>query len=342
MSDPDARRRNFVAGWVTMGLLAAVVLSVIAVVAVRGAAPAPRTYVVYVTDSGTLRDGDPVILSGRHIGSVTDTEVVSRDGTVQTRVEIEIFTRFRHLELPSNSRASIGAPGMVSGPRLYLFYGSSDELIEADGEIEDTSPAPPRDDMSVLGDQLENASRQIDALIAVLNDDELIGSLKAGLVAFRDSMEELSTRMEEFGPGGREVAGFLSSRPEQLADILAEVRYGIGDISGQLDRLAEALDGGADNLDAVRESTCEAIARLEGYGKLSADAAAQTDEPEMRDLFLRARWQSAEMAAMLRLAVENPAAAGDYPGAERRNRAFNGGKTVLEPFGGTTNVDDIK
>jgi hypothetical protein len=61
----------------------------------------------------------------------------------------------------------------------------------------------------------------------------------------------------------------------------------------------------------------------------------------MKKMLLEVRWQSAELAAMLRLSASNPGAAGNEPGRRRAAAAFNGGRTALGPFGGSTNVDEM-
>lgn len=342
MSHGAKQRRHVIAGWATIGVVALVVLVVACAVVASRIEPEHRTYVLYVTDSGTLGTGDPVVLNGRKIGEVSAASVTNRNGAVQTRIEIAMLERYRDLPLPTDSIATVSAPGLFSGPRLVITYGSKPEVIDKGGELENTKPAPSEDQFSVIDGQLENAALQIDAIVELLDNKELMNMLQQDLASFRDSMDEVVAMLGEFEPGFAAPASLLQGRPEELQDLLANIRYGIGDVSELLDSLTAGLNDGSEQVDAIREQTDKAIAQLEKYADMSERAANTSRDTSVQRLFFKTRWLSAQLASMLRRGVSNPAAVADAPGRRRANEAFNGGDTALGPLGGDTDVETIR
>lgn len=342
MTETLDHRRNVLAGWVSLAIGALAVAIVVAVLVYSGLRPGDKPFVMYVANSGTIGRGDPVLMNGRHIGRVTDAQVLRQDGEVLTRVDFVVFERYRDIRFPTNSKAAISAPGLSSGPSLILAMGDGGDAIEARGEFTQTSSASSSDVFTDLGRQVESADRQIAAIVRFFDDEEMIADIGQALVAFRNDVDAMADGFDAAQPELLAAVEGLNGAPGRIAEIRKALDEGSDGMTDNLRRMSRSLADSDGSFEDFERTTREATDSLHAYEQATSQAAELAKDPAHRDAFLRARWAAAELAAMADRAVSNPNAIGDEPGYWRAAQKFNGGDSPLAPFGGRTKLDESK
>jgi len=230
-------------------------------------------------------------------------------------------------------------PGLVSGPSLVLQYGKNPSVIEPGGEFKETVPAPETDQVSSLAESALSIQKTITELEETIGDPEFLDAIRTSLAELRANMDELSAQAEEIGPQLGDLSTPLDGMAERIREVHAQLVEDARGLAEQLEALDEALKDGADNFDEIKGRTENAIAELNEMQRLSEEGAATAEDPALRQLFLRARWESASLAAQLDAARRNPGNAGGDPTGQQVREHFNGGKKALDRFGGDTDID---
>lgn len=340
-ADKQQVRWNLTAGIVAMAVMAVLVLAVAGAVVAGSTESEAKHYAVYVTNAGTLGTGDPVFMNGRKIGEVDHVELVNRDGAVQARIEFLIYEEHKDLNLPVDSQAVVVGPGLISGPRLVLNYGRANEVVEPNGEFTDAVSAESVDQIAGFAESARSLEVLIQELEATFLAPEFLSSVANSIAELRTTMDELNARAAEYGPTLEELKGSLDGTAENLTEVRLQLTADTRDLADQLNQLRDALRDGEASVEEIDERTSNAINELGRYQALSNEAAELSHDPQMKQLFLRVRWESASLAAQLENARYNPGAAGSEPGGQRVREHFNGGRRVLEKLGGDTDVNEF-
>ncbi|MCA8919201.1 MAG: MCE family protein [Planctomycetes bacterium] len=343
MSQPDAQQKhwNTIAGIVAVVVLCVAAFLTIAAVAINEVKEEPRQFAIYVKNAGSLGVGDPVYLNGRRVGRVEVVELVKREGNVLARVDFSLYDSVSDLEFPVDSKVIVVGPGLISGPRLVLGYGSTPEVVEAGGEFKDATAAEETDQISSMAESVRHFDKLITELEKTIGDPEFIEGIQGSVSLFRTTMDELVVRMNDLAPSLRSGREALDGTPERLEELRAELGQSTTDIGQQLNDLQQALDDGSSSMDELNERLTRVGVELREYQTLSEEASAMSSDGELKQMLLRARWEAASLAAQLDGARYDPSAAGGDAGAQRIRERFNGRKKALDRFGGDTDINEF-
>ena len=242
------------------------------------------------------------------------------------------------LDFPVDSRAVVVGPGLVSGPALVIQYGTNAKVIEPDGEFKETVPASETDQISSLAESAINIQKTIEELEQTIGNPEFLDGIRVSLRELRTNMDELSAQAVELKPQLADLRNPLDGTSGRIEELRAQLVENTGGLAEQLAELEKALHDGGANLDEIKERTERAVSQLDEMQRLSEEGAVTANEPALKELFLRARWESASLAAQMESARRNPATAGGDPSGQRIREHFNGRKKALDRFGGDTDI----
>lgn len=340
-NDTQQKKWNLIAGIVAVAVLSVAALSIVVVVVVNEAMEAPRQFAIYVSNAGNLGVGDPVYLNGRRIGRVEDVELVNRDGSVLARVDFSLYDSVADLEFPVDSRVVVVGPGLISGPRLLLGYGSTGEVVEPGAEFTDAIAAEETDQTASMAEKVQMFDELITELEKTIGDPEFIEGIQGSVTLFRTTMDELVVRMNDLAPSLRNGKTALNGTPGRLDELRVELGQRTEGIGTQLNELQVALDDGSTSLNELNDRLTRVGAELREYQTLSEEASAMSGDGEFQQLILLARWEAASLAAQLDTARYDPSAASGDASKQRIRERFNGRKRVLDRFGGDTDINEF-
>ena len=119
---------------ITMGLL------VYALARLSGHTEKHDSYFAVFTNVAGIADGSAVTYDGFQVGHVQSVEPVSKDGRVNYRVQLLLKQDWK---IPTDSVASIGSSGLLSGQLIDVQQGKSQEFLKPGQSIRalDNPPA---------------------------------------------------------------------------------------------------------------------------------------------------------------------------------------------------------
>ena len=126
-------------------------------------------YVTHFSNVAGIKEGSLVTYEGFEVGNVTRVEPVAREQRTLFRVTLNLR---KPLSIPSDSRAVIATPGLLSAPLVEIKEGLEKSRIAAGGEIPGGSNANLMDAVAALASDLGKITEtSIKPLLTTINQN---------------------------------------------------------------------------------------------------------------------------------------------------------------------------
>ena len=213
-----------------------------------------------------LTVGDPVLLAGVRVGTVTD---VALEGVGRVRVDLEVTERVRPLQ---DARAQIRPLDFIGDVFVSYRPGETGEPVAPGARLPGTPPTEGAFDAKALAEGLRN----VVGGNSVLTDDQIRVQLRETLAAVDRALEVMGTL--ETGPMVEEAVTGLTAARSAAARLdstlsnpaLASATARLEDVR----RNAGDLDTGLTQSQAALDRILEGIKRGDGtLGRLQTDTA---------------------------------------------------------------------
>ncbi|NIR42819.1 MAG: MCE family protein [Gemmatimonadetes bacterium] len=240
-----ARRRRKYELWIGLLVLVASALLIWGYFWLTGQPLGERGYTVVVEmpNAGGLEKGDIVSMSGVDVGVVRSVQLAGPNHVV-ARLWLQ-----RDVELPRDSRAVLQSAGVFGDVLVSLRPGSASELA-ADGDTLAFATAPSLLDVAGdLGDQAEQALRQVNALLA----DSTVEDVHGAVAALPGTIRGLERLAREGGSEFEELSRSLRETAETLRGAVgnANVEKLIADLEDTAAKLSETADSFLDSAESL-------------------------------------------------------------------------------------------
>jgi hypothetical protein len=340
------RNVNVFTGLVVLAVVALLLIVGGLIPLLRGKPVPPKTFIAYLDESGGIREGDAVRISGRRAGYVSNVTMMQHEGSIKARVEFVIqagdgspwLNELRDTGIPHDSSIRVRQARMLGRPRLEITIGQDTTQTIADGgEWNDARGAGGDDEFTGWQQDIDRARDQIARIVAVLDDRELFENLNSMLKNASAALRDVEATLARNTGFGTQLWDTLDSATRAMDEVTADLRQrreGEQPDSSltsategliEFERQLAELDGHV--ADIERE-----IARIEEQTDGAVDSF---DSDELSKLGLELRRQAARLRSSMFTSVSDPKRFGDMPGWRQTRPFYHGG----EPHTGTS-IDD--
>lgn len=306
----------------------------------------PKTFIAYLDESGGIREGDAVRISGRRAGYVSNVTMMQHEGNVMARVEFVIqagdgspwLNELRDTGIPHDSSIRVRQARMLGRPRLEITIGQDlTQTIADGGEWKDARGAGGDDEFTGWQQDIDRAREQIAGIIAILDDSERFDKLNSLLKQANAALQDVEAAFARNTGLGTQIWDTLDSATRAMDKMTADLRERReGDqpespLAGATEGLAE-LERQLGELDGHIADIEREIVRIEEQSNGALDSF---DGVALAGLGLELRRQAARLRSSMFTAVSNPKKFGDMPGWRQTRPFYHGG----DPHTGTS-IDD--
>jgi phospholipid/cholesterol/gamma-HCH transport system substrate-binding protein len=186
-------------------------------------------YYTYFRSVAGIKSGSSVAFQGLELGHVGAIEPTQRKGGTHYKVELQLRQGWK---VPSDSKATISASGLLSGMLVEIREGASDKLLPPGGEIAAVEATNLFDSVTALSEELRQLARN-DAkpLLTNLNGrlnrvgDSLEQSIPASMAQIQSVLRKLdrtASLLESTlgGENGRHIAALMKNADESSENVL--------------------------------------------------------------------------------------------------------------------------
>lgn len=208
-----------------------------------------RYYAVY-EQVGGLQTAAYVMINGVTVGSVMEVSL-NEDPTKGVEVEFTVDKRYK---IPVDSKARIFSDGIMGGKAVEIVYGSSNQYVEAGGEI---APAMATDLMDMASTELDFLKRKI---------EEVVGGLTKTLDGVNTLLAQNTDNLTSIVANVDGVTGSVNSMLTKEKEHLEIALSSLSRFSKSLGDNAEQIDTIIDNMSRFSSQLADSrlVAEVEG------------------------------------------------------------------------------
>ncbi|MDC1142642.1 MlaD family protein [Planctomycetota bacterium] len=339
------QKLNLLTGWIFLIALAVFIASTAGLVSFNEIQPTGRKYVAVVGNGGGVTEGTPIFMKGMRVGEVVRADLIQDDGKPQVRIEVELNVRDKegeYVDIPSNSRFVVSAPGLGSTPTVSIVWGDSKDDLQTGEEFAITTPANDEGGLAGitaavkdLGDSVDSKLEQLDrentieeALIAFEEIRIALGDFESNIAGAADVMNNLGEDIPTTSAGVKDLQVEVQTQTRSLRDKLQSMQESASDIDEDAQTVADQIE--------------QLNTTVSDWANATDTAAGKTQAPALREFLKNLRWQSAQLAAWGDTLKRDPS---NLSGGERqreRTNKFNAGNSPLGRFGGGSKLKETE
>ena len=155
--------------WVGSFVLLMAVVLLYALYRITGQSGQGDVYYTRFPNVAGIKTGTVVTYEGFEVGNVVQLEPVASEGRTAFRVTLNLR---KPLKMPSDSRAVIATPGLLSAPLVEIKEGRSSEMLAVGAEIASSSAPNLMDSVASLASELGKVTEtSIKPMLAQINQN---------------------------------------------------------------------------------------------------------------------------------------------------------------------------
>lgn len=333
---------NQLTGWVAIAIVGVFFAANAGWFALSGSEAEGEKIVAYVDNGGGLSVGNTVRMDGRRVGRVAETNIVNDGGKVRVQLVIEIFPKYKTLDIPRDTKFIVQRAGAIGDPFVQLIAGRESKNLDNGGEFKETESPNTISIVEDLGDTARGARDSVDEIVSKLEDDDTPKKIAEKLASIREEIAVIDSKMgsfTEFVDTVRTAVPDTSKSIQSLRTQLSEQSEGI---DRQLAALEQSSGESADGVQSLSESLIEFQTTLDEWTDVAEKTRQTANESDLRKLLRDLRWQSAELAAMGEAMKNDPSNSSGGSSRRAKARKFNAEDSPLGRFGGKTRTRDTE
>jgi phospholipid/cholesterol/gamma-HCH transport system substrate-binding protein len=191
-------------------------------------------HVVYDNVMG-LKTGVEILYEGYPVGLIEGISPVEQDGRRRYRVDVSVE---RGWPIPDDSRATITAPGLLSGFVIDIEAGESSTLLEPDDEIPGEEAADMFAVVNEVGEKLQPLLENL-----AQTTPEILANVETFTTELNRTVEQINTLLDPTNVGYvKRILVNLDSTTSDFAAVANDLNRTRGQVDDLIERLDEMLD----------------------------------------------------------------------------------------------------